>query len=63
LQDIHEELNFSSDTREEGFGLWSLQFSEDGRELVAGSNDRSIYVYDLEANRPVLRITAHKVFS
>jgi WD repeat-containing protein 23 len=60
VTDIHEELNFSSDTREEGFGLWSLQFSEDGRELVAGSNDRSIYVYDLEANRPVLRITAHK---
>lgn len=63
MQDIHEGLNFASDARGEApvFGLWSLQFSEYGRELVAGSNDKCIYVYDLEANRPVLRINAHKV--
>jgi WD repeat-containing protein 23 len=57
-------LNFSTDVRGENvFGLWTLQFSHDGRELVAGSSDKSIYVYDLEANKPVLRIVAHKVFS
>ena len=61
MQDIHEGLNFASDARGDVFGLWSLQFSEDGRELVAGSNDKCIYVYDLEANKPVLRIHAHKV--
>lgn len=62
MQDIHEGLNFASDSRGDVFGLWSLQFSEDGRELVAGSNDKCIYVYDLEANKPVLRINAHKVW-
>ncbi|KAG0570671.1 hypothetical protein KC19_6G179300 [Ceratodon purpureus] len=60
VTDIHEGLNFASDSRGDVFGLWSLQFSEDGRELVAGSNDKCIYVYDLEANKPVLRIHAHK---
>jgi WD repeat-containing protein 23 len=62
VQDIHEGLNFASDSRGDAFGLWSLQFSEDGRELVAGSNDKRIYVYDLEANKPVLKINAHKVW-
>nr|PNR62558.1 hypothetical protein PHYPA_000982 [Physcomitrium patens] len=60
VTDIHEGLNFASDAQGDVFGLWSLQFSEDGRELVAGSNDKCIYVYDLEANKPVLRINAHK---
>ncbi|XP_024386773.1 LEC14B protein isoform X2 [Physcomitrium patens] len=60
ITDIHEGLNFASDSRGDVFGIWSLQFSEDGRELVAGSNDKCIYVYDLEANKPVLRINAHK---
>ncbi|KAG0626567.1 hypothetical protein M758_2G135300 [Ceratodon purpureus] len=60
VTDIHEGLNFASDSRGDAFGLWSLQFSENGRELVAGSNDKRIYVYDLEANRPVLKINAHK---
>lgn len=60
VTDIHEGLNFASDSRGDAFGLWSLQFSEDGRELVAGSNDKRIYVYDLEANKPVLKINAHK---
>ncbi|CAK9272814.1 unnamed protein product [Sphagnum jensenii] len=61
ITDIHEGLNFSTDVRGENvFGLWTLQFSHDGRELVAGSSDKSIYVYDLEANKPVLRIVAHK---
>ena len=61
MQDIHEGLNFASDLRSAAFGLWSLQFSEDGRELVTGSNDKHIYVYDLESNKTVLKINAHKV--
>lgn len=38
-----------------------MKFSKDGRELVAGSSDDSIYVYDLEANKLSLRILAHTV--
>ncbi|KVH94465.1 WD40 repeat-containing protein [Cynara cardunculus var. scolymus] len=60
VTEIHEGLEFSADD-EEGysFGIFSVKFSNDGRELVAGSSDDSIYVYDIEANRLSLRIQAH----
>ncbi|CAI5959549.1 unnamed protein product [Closterium sp. NIES-64] len=63
VTDIHEELNFTaveSRRRERSFGIWSLQFSSDGRELIAGSSDRSLYVFDLERNQPILRVKAHQ---
>lgn len=41
------------------FGIWSLRFSGDGGEIVAGTGDQSVYVYDLEAQRSILRIPAH----
>lgn len=41
------------------FGIWSLRFSGDGREIVAGTSDQSVYVYDLEARRSILRIPGH----
>lgn len=63
-QEIHDGLDFSSE--EDGgysFGIFSVKFSTDGRELVAGSSDDSIYVYDLEANRVSLRTVAHTVIN
>ncbi|XP_009122234.1 LEC14B protein [Brassica rapa] len=60
VTEIHDGLDFSSE--EDGgysFGIFSVKFSTDGRELVAGSSDDSIYVYDLEANRVSLRTVAH----
>lgn len=62
MQDIHDGLDFLSD--EDGgysFGIFSVKFSTDGRELVAGTSGDSIYVYDLEANKLSLRILAHTV--
>lgn len=41
------------------FGIWSLRFSGDGGEIVAGTSDQSVYVYDLEAQRSILRIPGH----
>jgi WD repeat-containing protein 23 len=41
------------------FGIWSLRFSGDGNEIVAGTSDQSVYVYDLEAQRSILRIPGH----
>ena len=38
-----------------------MKFFTDGQELVAGSSDDSIYVYDLEANKLSLRILVHMV--
>ncbi|XP_048442908.1 LEC14B protein-like [Pyrus x bretschneideri] len=61
ITEIHEGLDFSSGDDDGGysFGIFSIKFSTDGHELVAGSSDDSIYVYDLEANKLSLRIPAH----
>ncbi|KAK8499530.1 hypothetical protein V6N13_060958 [Hibiscus sabdariffa] len=59
VTEIHEGLDFSASDGGYSFGIFSVKFSTDGRELVAGSSDDSIYVYDLEANKLSLRIGAH----
>jgi DDB1- and CUL4-associated factor 11 len=41
------------------FGIWSIRFSGDGREIVAGTGDRSVYVFDIERNQSILRIPGH----
>lgn len=64
LQEIHEGLEFSSnvdDYEDYSFGIFSVKFSTDGREIVAASSDDAIYVYDLEARKLSLRIAAHRV--
>ncbi|KAH8499887.1 hypothetical protein H0E87_015217 [Populus deltoides] len=51
VTEIHDGLNFSgNDDDDDDFGIFSVKFSTDGRELVAASSDNSIYIYDLEAN-------------
>uniref|UniRef100_A0A2P2LTJ2 Uncharacterized protein MANES_03G189300 n=1 Tax=Rhizophora mucronata TaxID=61149 RepID=A0A2P2LTJ2_RHIMU len=61
VTEIHDGLDFAAhDGDDDDFGIFSVKFSTDGRELVASSNDNSIYLYDLEANRRSLRIPAHK---
>ncbi|KAF8006559.1 hypothetical protein BT93_K0766 [Corymbia citriodora subsp. variegata] len=59
-REIHEGLDFSADSGPYSFGIFSVKFSTDGRELVAGSSDDSIYIYDLVANKLSLRIPAHE---
>ena len=62
MQEIHEGLDFSvDDDSEYSFGIFSVKFSTDGRELVAASSDDSIYVYDLQENKLYLRIPSHEV--
>lgn len=39
--------------------IWSIRFSGDGREIVAGTSDHSVYVYDLETRQSILRINGH----
>ncbi|KAI9836979.1 MAG: hypothetical protein M1837_003139 [Sclerophora amabilis] len=41
------------------FAIWSVRFSGDGRELVAGTGDKSVIVYDIEARKSILKIPAH----
>eukprot|EP01124_Arcella_intermedia_P015185 TRINITY_DN216_c1_g3_i1.p1 TRINITY_DN216_c1_g3~~TRINITY_DN216_c1_g3_i1.p1 ORF type:complete len:474 (+),score=62.65 TRINITY_DN216_c1_g3_i1:177-1424(+) len=41
------------------FCLFSIQFSSDSKEIIGGSSDRSIYIYDLERKERVHKIPAH----
>ncbi|XP_059649111.1 LEC14B protein-like isoform X2 [Cornus florida] len=60
ITEIHEGLVFADDDDGDyAFGIFSVKFSTDGREIVAGCNDNSICVYDLKANKITLRIPAH----
>ncbi|XP_047317092.1 LEC14B homolog isoform X2 [Impatiens glandulifera] len=60
VTEIHEELVFSNDNeRRHPFGIFSVKFSNDGRELLAACNDGSIYAYDLAKDKVTLRIPAH----
>jgi len=38
------------------FSIFSLQFSVDGSEIISGSNDACVYIYDLEKQRRTLRV-------
>ena len=39
--------------------IWSIRFSGDGREIVAGTSDHSVYVFDLDTNKSILKIEGH----
>lgn len=41
------------------FGIWSVRFSADGREIVAGAQSGGIHVYDLDTRQTILSIQAH----
>jgi WD repeat-containing protein 23 len=56
--EAHFALDFSMG-RFDGFGIWSLRFSGDGRELIAGTSNSSIFVYDVEAHRVVVAQEGH----
>jgi len=45
--------------RRRGFGIWSIRYSGDGRDLVAGTTGGAIVVYDIEARRVKHRIFGH----
>jgi DDB1- and CUL4-associated factor 11 len=61
MQEIHEGLEFSDDDDRFSFGIFSVKFSKDGRELVVGNNNESICIYDLGANKITECIHAHVV--
>ncbi|KAJ9302546.1 hypothetical protein DTO217A2_7267 [Paecilomyces variotii] len=60
-------LDFSNPRRRAGgfygdshFGIWSIRFSGDGREIVAGTSGGSVIVYDIERREPTLRLNNHQ---
>ncbi|KAM0279669.1 hypothetical protein ACHAQH_004471 [Verticillium albo-atrum] len=56
-------LNLAAETGDHGryynFGIWSVRFSGDGRELVAGTNRHSIIVYDIESRTVLHNVQGH----
>ena len=50
---------FHSGYGRQGFGIWSLRFSGDGREMVCGTSDHTVVVYDLERRQSVLKLSNH----
>ncbi|WWD22662.1 hypothetical protein CI109_107155 [Kwoniella shandongensis] len=61
----HVELNFAGQRRFESmwgydrFGIWSIRFSADGKEVVAGAGSGKIMVYDIEAQQRSLSVSGH----
>ncbi|EKD15669.1 WD domain-containing protein [Drepanopeziza brunnea f. sp. 'multigermtubi' MB_m1] len=41
------------------FGIWSIRYSGDGRQLVAGTTGGSVVLYDIESRRQLHRIYGH----
>lgn len=38
------------------FSIFSLQYSDDGSEIIGGSNDTHVYIYDLNKQKRTLRV-------
>ncbi|KAL7919534.1 WD40-repeat-containing domain protein [Trichoderma austrokoningii] len=56
--DGHSRLSFWRDNG--SFGIWSVRFSGDGRELVAGTSAHSLVVYDIESRTVLHHIAGHQ---
>ncbi|GFZ44523.1 hypothetical protein JCM24511_02246 [Saitozyma sp. JCM 24511] len=62
----HVCLDFSGSRRRsediwgyDSFGIWSIRFSADGKEVIAGAGSGKIMVYDIDAQRRSLSISGH----
>ena len=59
VTDIHEALHFdimdegSDDGFQRGFGIWSLSWAANGQEVVAGTGDDSLYLYNMERQKVI----------
>ncbi|CAG9771030.1 unnamed protein product [Ceutorhynchus assimilis] len=42
------------------FCLFSVEFSNDGKQLICGANDGCLYVYDIERRRRTFKISSHE---
>lgn len=51
---VHEALDMKPGNHR--FCLFSIQFSQDTREIIGGSSDFSIYIYDLERKERTARV-------
>jgi WD repeat-containing protein 23 len=52
-------LNLKPDSH--SFSIFSLQFSVDGSEIIGGSNDTCVYIYDLQKQKRTLRVSRNEM--
>jgi WD repeat-containing protein 23 len=58
--EVHEALDVVSNTRGRSrVALFSVKFSADSREILAGSKDNHFYLYDVETKRTTHAVEAH----
>jgi WD repeat-containing protein 23 len=61
VTDIHESLNFATDETGGGVnGIWSIKWSPNNKEIIAGTGDASLYIYDVAAGKTVVKVRGHK---
>lgn len=67
VTDIHEELNFSVAAEGDSgmyarrqFGIWSIRWSSDGNHIVAGTNNDSLCVYDVQCGKTRMEVEVHQ---
>uniref|UniRef100_A0A7S3VU90 Anaphase-promoting complex subunit 4 WD40 domain-containing protein n=1 Tax=Dunaliella tertiolecta TaxID=3047 RepID=A0A7S3VU90_DUNTE len=59
VTEVHESLDFDPEGHER-FGIWSLAWSGDGREIIAGTNNESVYIYDVATSTINAKVSGHK---
>lgn len=53
------QAGYNGDGYDERFGIWSIRYNGAGTELVAGTSDQSVIVYDIESRQQLINIDAH----
>jgi len=56
--EIHEGMDLKPEAHR--FCLFSIKFSPDSNEILCGSSDRSLYIYNLDRREVSLKLEAHK---
>jgi WD repeat-containing protein 23 len=59
LHQCHQE-QLKLETHSSNIAVFSVRYSPNGQEVVAGASDHCVYIYDLEKRKQVLRIRAQE---
>lgn len=59
ILDLARQQDGNTARNQSSFGIWSIRYSGDGRNLVAGATSGLILVYDIESRRQIHQIRGH----
>lgn len=68
VTEIHDALSFGRPNtgargwggRMDSFGIWSVAWSPDASVVIAGTNDNSVYIFDMESQRVTTQLKGHE---